>query len=363
VRAAHKSELDNLERGHTLWDVSINQDGENAAAGSARPNGSHGQAPANGTGDEIPRAASPDVSGSTGGKGASQETPPASAAGAHAGSAGGAGLTGGGTVGGRGGSGTGEPPRAGAGSGGGDEDNRGHGPNEDPYAHLRNMSLEERLDATGRRTLMPIGEEVGRCDFHDYREASRNPDYTGVNTMRELRHELMDMGFDGQNAAMVQGELFSNYFDHADDEDSRYFVVSRSEETGDLEIDYYCFAPVKDETFSGFEFYLDPRNYDVEETLREGRARDPDAPTAAYGVPEDTGRGLALIVTHTLNDGRRIERMGQGAHIKLVVNPNDITPTEIRRILDEASGIDSGAAEPAELTEQELLDQYGEDDS
>jgi hypothetical protein len=345
VRAAHKSELDNLERGHTLWDVSINQDGENAPAGSAPPNGSHGQAPANGTGDEIPRAASPDVSGSTGGKGASQETSPASAAGAHAGSAGGAGPTGGGTVGGRGGSGTGEPPRAGAGSGGGDEDNRGHGPNEDPYANLKNMSLEERLELVGRSDVQPTGREIGSINFRDYYEAEQSGKYTGI----PLRTELM-RGDDGaQNAAKIIAELFSNYKENAakGDTDARYLKVTADPATGDTIIDYYSIAPVTEKTYHFIESRLYPNNYapgELEKLLFEGKPRDEESAKTSKGL-HDTGRGWAMVVAHTdareaYNEepGAFIERVGVGAHVRIRVNPRELTRYELSRVLAIARG-------------------------
>ncbi len=247
---------------------------------------------------------------------------------------------------------------------------------EELYDGIRDLTLEERLAAIGRPDLAPQGTPVGRWDFHDTREAIRDPErFAGRHPTSELRKDLIDLsehrkdliGLDeaGYSAAQIQSELFSNYFEHVDDGDARFFNVSHDTATNNLVIDYYCFAPVKQSTFDGFAFHLQPYNYDVLQRLGAGKSRDPKAPKDESGLPEDTGRGLALIVSLTLPNERLIEHMGHGVHIKFVVNPgtNTLTEiTEIRKALDDTTVETTDPQADVQESPEELMNRYAEDE-
>ncbi len=239
------------------------------------------------------------------------------------------------------------------------------------YDGIRDLTLEQRLAAIGASDMAPTGDLVASWDFHDIRVETRAASDQGVRYDSEgsqetyadptsrLREGLLGLEGGGDSAALIGAELYSNYDAHVEDGDGRFERVTRDRTTRHLVVDYYCFAPVKDSTFRGFRDGLDPSAYDVERRLAEGRIRDQATSTAAHGLGEDTGRGLAIITSMTLND-RKIERMGHGAHVRVVVNPRDITPMEVRRILDEATNgrytAEKGPVVPPEdMTEEELL--------
>lgn len=176
------------------------------------------------------------------------------------------------------------------------------------------------------------------------------------------------MGPAGLNAAEVIGELRANHSSHTetggyfvDDWDARPCVVTRDEATGHLVVDYYSFHEVTQGTFQEIQDRLDPKTYSVEERLHAGRREE--VSSESRGQHGTSGRGSALIVADSLNT--RLERMGVGAHMRIEINPQQITSAELRSTLQQREGIvltqaelDRMNAEDQAMTERDLLDQF-----